>query len=92
MVRHFLNEPKITLQISWPTETEFGYVWKGSFDFNTLHLEVEIFKSEVESFRIKLYPKRLCMSTYMTNGIDIIRTWLTSDGSVRCIKPWILLA
>ena len=55
MVRNFSNEPKITLQISWPTETEFGYVWKGNFDFNTLHLEVEIFKSEVESLRIKKY-------------------------------------
>ena len=55
MVRNFLNEPKIALQISWPTETKFGYVWKGNFHFNTLHLELEIFKSEVEGLRIKKY-------------------------------------
>ena len=31
----FSHEPKIALQISWRTESESEYVWKGKFDLNT---------------------------------------------------------
>ena len=35
MAIKFSHEPKIALQISWRTESEPGYVWKGKFDLNT---------------------------------------------------------
>ena len=39
---------------------------KGKFDFNTLHLKVEVFKSEVESLPIQKYPDACarCLTNY----------------------------
>ena len=66
LARNFSNEPKIALQISWRAASEFRYVWTGKFEFNTLHLKVEIFESEVESLRIQKYPDTCgrCLNKY----------------------------
>ena len=65
-MRHFSNEPKIALKISSKTHSEFGHVWKGNFNLNTLNLEVEIYKSKEKSFRIYKYPDTCerCLNKY----------------------------
>ena len=33
-----------------------GYVWRGEFDLNTLHVDGEIFESSKKKLRIQKYP------------------------------------
>ena len=72
------NQPKIALQISWRTESESGYEWKGKFDLKT-----DTCGREKKTLRIDVALKISCIFYCLLSSetISFYRTVIFSHSS-----------